>query len=426
MGRGSLDSLLSITIAGLLSVIIWLDASDEQRPIESAAISPPGGFAVGYRNVAPGYDAYAVGEPKVELAVRGIEDRGSPLAGAASEIEVWVDLAGIAPDSATHELPVRWSCRACARRGLRVLGASPSALDVRFDPVVTETRAVAIELEETAAAALVADERAADPPEVLVSGPQRYVARVRSVVARVDPGGAEGTELEAAVLLVGEDRQATPVPRVTLVPPAAVVRLSLDRSGIRLPVAPEIVGDVPAGYFWSRLLYEPTEVTVSGDPPALQALLDAGRVTTVPIDLTGVTADSTFAAELRLPSGVEALDVPTSGVTVTIQVRRQPGSRAVDVPVVAEGLAPTLTFAPSPATVRVLVSGPQPVVEALDPADVVARVDVSGLRAGRHRLEVAVVLPRELEALTITPDTVEVALERSGGAASPTAPRAAP
>lgn len=425
MGRGSLDTLLSIAIAGLLSVIIWLDASDAQRPIESASIAPPGGFEVGYRGIGSGFDAYAVGEPKVEVAVRGIADRGSPLSDAAGEIELWVDLAGIAPDSATHELPVRWSCRSCARRGLRVLGANPAALDVRFDPVVTETRTVSIELDD-AVTALVVDQRAAEPAEVQVTGPQRFVARVRSVVARVDAGMAEDDQLEAAVLLVGEDRQATPVPRVTLVPPAAVVRLSLDRSGIRLPVAPEIVGDVPAGYFWSRLLYEPTEVTVAGDQAALEELLDAGRVATLPVDLTGVTADSTFAAQLRLPTGVEALDLPASGVTVTIQVRRQPGSRAIDVPVVAEGLAASLAFAPSPATVRVLVSGPQPVVEALDVADIAARVDVTGLRAGRHRLEVEVVLPRELEALTITPDTVEVVLGRAEGAASPSAPRTAP
>lgn len=427
MTRSSLDMLFSVAIAGLLSTIIWLAASESLRPIDDAMLAPTGGFAVGYRNVASGYDAYAVGEPKLEVAARGLLNRGRSLDDVAPDVAVWVDLAGLVPDAATHELDVHWSCRACARRGVRVLGTHPATLAVRFDPLVTETRPVLIQIDEADDQPMVVEERTADPDVVSVNGPARFVARVRSVVAHVDPAVDEGRDTQYSALLIGEDRQAMPVPRVTLMPPMAIVTLSFDRRGYRLPVAPEIIGDVPPGYFWSRMLFEPSEVTVAGDSDAMAALLDAGRVDTDAIDLSGVTADSTFSTTLRLPAGVEPLDLPSGTVTVTIQVRRQPSSRAIDVPVIATGLSPSLAFTPSPGSVRVLIIGPQPVVEAVKASDIRASVDVSGLPAGRHRLEVTVTPPRELEALTITPDLIEVVLERLVGGPEPTTrPRSTP
>jgi len=426
MPRASLDSGLSAAIAVLLSVIIWLAASEGQRPIENATVPANGGIPVAFHGVPPGYDAYAVGDPRVEVDVRGIVDRAQGLESLADDVEVWADVEGIEPDAATHERPLRWSCRACARQGVRVLGTRPSAVDVRFDPLVTETRTVSIQVAQAAAESLVVERSAAVPDAVRVSGPQRFVARVRAVVARIAPSAVEDDAVELPVVLAAEDRQGTPVPGVTVEPPAAVVALDFSRRGYRLPIAPEFVGDVPAGYFWWGHDYEPVDVTVAGEADAMTALIEAGRVATEPIDLAGVTSDRTLTTTLRLPPGAEALDLPSGAVTVTIQVRRQPGSRAVDVPVVAAGLGPALAFTPSPGTVRVLVTGPQPVVEAIRPTDISATVDVRGLEPGRHRIEVRVAPPRELEALTVTPDTIEVVLEPIGGPALPTRTRAAP
>jgi len=63
--------------------------------------------------------------------------------------------------------------------------------------------------------------------------------------------------------------------------------------------------------------------------------------------------------------------------------------------------------------VDIILSGPLPALQELQPEDVQATVDLFGLGKGTHKLAPSVILPdgRGLEVKSIVPDIVEVTIE---------------
>jgi hypothetical protein len=67
----------------------------------------------------------------------------------------------------------------------------------------------------------------------------------------------------------------------------------------------------------------------------------------------------------------------------------------------------------SPEVADVILSGPLPELQNLDPEDVRVVLDLLGLRLGTHKLQPTVLLPEgsKLEIKTIQPETIEVTIQ---------------
>ena len=187
-----------------------------------------------------------------------------------------------------------------------------------------------------------------------------------------------------------------------------VLDLQIDRVVERkLGVTPVLTDRLASGY---HVLGEPRcmpdSVTVRG-PARAVGLLPSVR--TVPLSLAGRGERIEASRAIDVAHGININAVPKE-VRVIVEVEGTLNTALVGVPVRVAHETGVPSVAVVPAAVNLEVSGPEHVVAALAPADVVVSVDARGLPRGVHELVPDVILPEGARLLAMTPSKVAVTL----------------
>jgi YbbR domain-containing protein len=249
-----------------------------------------------------------------------------------------------------------------------------------------------------------------------VSGPQSRVAQVVAVAAPLDLSDQRAS-FETDVRLEPVDVEGRPVAGVAISPQTARASVTISqRENVReFNVRPQLQGALPEGYFIAELSYVPTTVYLSGPGEVLEAL--PGTVFTAPIDLSSQREDFQVVAPIQLPSN-SVVPVSQSNITVSIRVEAQTGNKQLDdVLVELVGRRENLDYALDPEQVSLVVTGPQPVIEALVASDVQVSADVSAITTpGTYRIPLTVLLPAGATDATVTilPAEVVVVVSEPG------------
>jgi YbbR domain-containing protein len=240
------------------------------------------------------------------------------------------------------------------------------------------------------------------------------VAAVQAVVARVAVD-ASGLNIDQDVDLEAVDETGAVVPGVEVLPERARVSIEVARqlAYATLPVVPVVTGTPAPGYRLASVVALPTTLTVSGEAAAITRLTS---IPTQPLDITGLTDSLEASVESALPADVSPVGVGSIQVQVTIEP--EAGSRTWQVGIRLEGARPAREYAVSASTVQVTFAGPAPVLDSLDPATIVAAVEVGELSVGRHEVNVAVTPIEGLELLEVAPAVIRVDVSR-GSTRSP-------
>lgn len=421
--RGWIEALASATLALALAFVIWLAATAGQGPVttrEIPSLPSEAGVPIGFTGLPEGRAVYAPNLRTVRLDLRGIQ--GSVEEAAPEDFEATVDLSGAAADATSFVGPVTLRCRdswRCLRRGLRIAGHEPMAVQVRLGPIVTGTLPVLVEFDGDPPVGYVVTRKASDPATVAVRGAGEAVAKVKQVVARVEGVGRQTQARRRAddVVLEPRDEFGRAVPDVVVEPPTADVVLQTERQGLPVYVTPEYVGTVADGYLIVDFAVEPQYVQVEGPPELVDSLPNLAPI----VDLSGIDTDLVTRVPLELPEGVTALNAP-EGVTVTVRVAPLQDARSMEVPLGATGLGPGLRARLVPESVRILLNGPRPVLDALEAEDLSAGVDLSGLGVGRHTVDATVRPPEGARVRSVQPSRVEAIIEGRGATPSPGRP----
>jgi YbbR domain-containing protein len=174
---------------------------------------------------------------------------------------------------------------------------------------------------------------------------------------------------------------------------------------------------VPAeGYRLGDVEVEPSVVTLKGPPSILDEM--PGFVETLPISVTGATADLVEHQFLTVPNGVAVIDV--NFVTVTVKVRPIQSSRTMTVVVELGGVPQGWIATASPDVVDVILEGPDTVLSELTSDDVQILVNLYDLPLGVHRVQPVVLAPEDVTVVSVIPATIEVVLEKPQEPISPT------
>ena len=106
-----------------------------------------------------------------------------------------------------------------------------------------------------------------------------------------------------------------------MTPPTAHVRMDMVRALSRktLIVSANVKGMLPAPYRFGNIEVSPATVTAEGRPEQLAPI---GTLTTLPIDVSGATADVVRRVEPIVPPGVTLS--PRGPITVTVHVIAPP------------------------------------------------------------------------------------------------------
>jgi YbbR domain-containing protein len=164
---------------------------------------------------------------------------------------------------------------------------------------------------------------------------------------------------------------------VSFVEPPQFLRIKLERSVQRIVFIRPIVSGTPdAGFRRGRVTVQPDRVVIRGAEEKIRAVRE---LTAGPIDISGAQATLTRPFFLKEPPGVDVVGGPEVQLTVQVIRQEEEAERQLDAAISLRNVPAGLTAAVSPPSVRILVQGEAEVIGDLDPADVEAFVDLTGL-----------------------------------------------
>lgn len=148
----------------------------------------------------------------------------------------------------------------------------------------------------------------------------------------------------------------------------SAMTIGLDESAERkIAVVPTHVGEPAEGYIVHSTTIEPSVVHVQGPRGVVASMVD---VKTMPIEVSGLSADQTVPVELELPRSVRLLDAPKLVARVAVVPERE-GRTITGIPVVVWQQS---GWAVEPPVIDAMLEGPAALLADIRSEDVVAFV----------------------------------------------------
>ena len=171
------------------------------------------------------------------------------------------------------------------------------------------------------------------------------------------------------------------------------------------PITVNWVGEPAPGYRLLNITVEPSSILITAPPDQLDAL----RIETEPVDISGLTRSEILQVALDLPEEVSVED--PQPIVVTIEIEPILTSDVVQKQVEIRGLGDDLAAILDPEEVRVFLFGPLPVLESLEEEDVRVTLDLLNLEIGTYSLEPIVsISANDVELRSVQPAILTVVI----------------
>jgi YbbR domain-containing protein len=291
--------------------------------------------------------------------------------------------------------------------GVEILGFTPSSVRVALDKLAQRSVRVEVQTGDVPPG-LAIDTPRVSAETVTASGPQSQLGRVDRAVARVQIFESGIDVRQPQVELVPVDVDGREVQSVELLP--ATVSVEIDVRAVEtsktVPIRPVLSGSPATGSEVTAVTVDPAVVTVFGAP---RDLADLTEITTEPISIGGASDTLSTDAKLVLPDGTR-LAKGAQRPRVTVTIGPSIATRTFLVGIVCRNAPSGTECLPQESQLAVTLRGRERTLAAVDPADLTAAVDASGLAPGTHQLPPTVSLPNGVTLISISPGTVTVVI----------------
>jgi YbbR domain-containing protein len=397
--RFVVNQLGSLVLAAILAVTVWVVATNDANPSRRAFY--PDALPIEFRNRAENLMVFHQSDATIRVELRAPQASWDQL--RPGSFHVVADLSSLQAGQHTVNLDVRVD-----DSRVTVTSIEPQVIDVQLELVKSRQMDVRSDVLDAAPPGYTSRSPVVTPSRVTLSGPAVLVDQVNDVAADVYLRGSKAP-IQRDVTVLARDAQGNLIQGVTVTPATVSVVVQVEqRVGFKdVSIRAVLKGAPAAGYWVSNITVNPSTATIVGSPDAMAKV--AGFVETVPIDITGGTADVSRRAILSLPEGLSVLN--NEGITVQVSVTPLLGGQTVRRKVTTQGLVRGLTASVSPDSVDVILSGPLPNLQALLPDDVQIAVDATGQTPGVYVVKPRVILvPDPLKVQSIVPDSVQVTI----------------
>jgi len=370
-------NISSLILAFALALIVWFAAVTSSDP--NLEQDYPRSLLISFEGQDPNLLLTDKSQTQARVRIEAPTSVWAQLTSDEALLTVYADLAGLPAGEHSVDLQVALNARPA-----RVLEIRPDKIQVVLEPLESATFPINLIVEGKPASGYTSEDPIFDPAEVTVSGPQSLVSQVVDVRARINIANST-TDVQSTLTLAAYDANGDQVSGVTLTPAAIAVRVPVYLLGGYRNVIVKVntLGQVADGYKLTSIQVNPPNVVVfSSDPQKVNQL--PGYVETELLDLTDAQDDFVTWLNLVLDSDIDVVDDPKVLVQVSIAVIES--SISFDLPVEIVGLAPELRVNVLPTDVRVVLSGPVPVLEQIDPSEIRAIIDLSDYGPGSYSL----------------------------------------
>ena len=383
------NKLLLLLLALVVSFAMWLYvitvvSPESEETFYNVPVVLQGDTVLNDR----GFMLLMVEKPTVTLTLTG--NRSDLIKLNSSNITLTADLSKIYEEG-EHELLYSISFPGDVPSGaVAVMRKDPGSIPVTVERKITD-KPVDVVIDDGGTNVdkgyLIQDTKL-DYDQILISGPASVVSDIVMARINVDYTGRNKTFGEDFFITLC-DEEGNPVDSKWV---------EVDRSSVFLEVVVHQVKEIPltvtvvegggATTQTSKVTVDPQTITVSGVEADLKDLetLELGRV-----DLSEFKEDTELELEIKLPSGVKAVDDTTSArVTVQfldLQIREMTVTR-FETQNVPEGMEAKVMV----QELKLSIRGPKAVVENLTANDVWIVVDLTDAKIGNSNVEAQVVV----------------------------------
>ena len=399
--RWILANIRTIALAFVLSVVVWISAVTASDP--DVEKTYPVAIPIEVIGQDPGLVPMGEMDESVSLTLKAPQSVFDQLVESPEMIRVYADLSGLG--AGTHDVPLQIQIEP---RPVRVVEGNPATLQLVLEPLTTRIMEVSLDLAGEPGVGFQLGDPLVVPSEVVISGPKSQVDQIDEVRTQVSVSNARQS-VDADYPLIAVNNRNQPVTGVNLNPVTAQVKVPvIQQGGYRdLAVKVLVTGQVASGYRLSNITVSPPVITTYSPDPNLVLSLP-GFVETLPLDLNNADSNIETRLALVLPEGISVV----GDQNVLVQAAVSPILSSITIAgkdVELLGLNPRFGAQISPATVDVILSGPLPLLEELNPEDIRVLLDLTGLGLGTHQLvpKVEILIP-DIDVESINPTTVEV------------------
>ena len=401
-------NLRTFSLAFALALAVWVTAVTASNPDVTQAYPNP--IPIEFIGQDPSLVLTGNVQRQAQVTLRAPRSIWDKLLSGDSPIHAIVDLTGLTAGTRAVELQIQISTRP-----VRIISITPQKFNLSLERLVTKTIPVELTLTGDPAIGYKTGVVVLDPAQAVVSGAESFVAQVKHVRANLDLTNARQS-IETPLHIYAVNDSGLPVDGISINPDSVQVSLPIAQQGGYRDMAVKVMitGKLASGYRLKNITAAPLTVTVySENLPLIESL--PGYVETIMLDLSGASSNIDTHASLDLPGGVLLIGDQT--VVVQIEIVPIEDSRPVafrQVEVI--GLSPGLKAELSPTTVDVILGGPLPVLNSLQPSDVHVRIDLTGLTVGTYQLTPTVIVVQAgVTVQSILPGTVEVTISKETG-----------
>ena len=229
-----------------------------------------------------------------------------------------------------------------------------------------------------------------DTDEVIIKGTEDSLAKVSTIKAlinvsnMVDPKA--GTNTLKDIPLIAYDEKGAKVD-VEMVPSKVTATIEIESPSKTVPLEIEPTGNVIFGKAIKNITSSVQKVTIYGS----SKVLDNTNSTKVKIDVNNLKSNKDYTVTIKKPAGIREISekVVTAKVELDDEVTTE--LSGVKLGVVNLGSNYTAQATSENATeVTVILKGVESIIKNITPSDVEAYVDLEGLGAGDHEVEIKV------------------------------------
>jgi YbbR domain-containing protein len=396
-------NLGSLVLSLILATLVWIAAVREENPPREADY--PQSVPIEVIPPMPGLVSTDKLPETVRLRLLAPESSWSTL--TPSKFKVALDLSRLL--EGLNEVPIQVGI---SDPQVRIIEQTPKDVGVNLQPEQTITLPVNVLVMDDPPLGYISRAPIATPLTVTLIGPASLISQADEAVSEIFIRNAKETINRLSDVVI-RNRDDQLIGGLKLQPAQVQVTLPIEqRFGYKdVSVSAVISGQPEPGYWVSNILVSPPRVTIVGNPQVLGSI--PGFVETTPINVSKGTADIVQSVPLNLPDGVTVVSSEhengvAGGVQVTIQIAAIESGQTVQRPITQQGIDPDYVWTASPERADVILSGPIPRLQTLEPNDVKVVVDLFGLRPGSHKVKPTVFLPDDLRLEAILPDTIEI------------------
>ena len=217
-------------------------------------------------------------------------------------------------------------------------------------------------------------------------------------------------DVEKAVELTPVDSEGNIVNNVTLSSSTATIRVPIKR-GKSVPIRINITGEVPNGATIETMEVTPKNVEILGTSDVVNNI---ANLSTEPIDLTTITADTTLDVHLEIPEGVRiSNDITTVKVKFTLNLKKK-SEKTFNIGITQLNVPEKSTVTLDKDTLELALSGYEEDLNKITPETITATLDLKNLNEGDHDVPVVISgIPENVTKVSQNIQTVKVNIKKT-------------